>query len=807
MANRFTGWEMFRLVAFGSAALERDGKRLEGLSGQRKAIALLALLAVAGERGLSRDKLMATLWPESDETRARGALKQLVHAIRQQIGAPELLVGASDVRLNAEFIRSDVDDFETALRIGDTERAVSLYAGPFLDGFHLRAAAEFDRWADGERAGYARRFAEALETLARTATASGDHVGAVKLWGRLAANAPLDARIAMQLMSSLADAGDQAAALRHGHTYEALVRDELDSPPDPGIAAAMATLRAAPAPYGPRSTPAAPVRATLQLEPSASAESTADAPPVVPGVVPPLDAPGPSSASSRRRTVLASIVGLVIVVFGGAYLLQRSRTDHSGEHSAAMSARVPVAQPSVGVLPFSNTSGHPEDEHFSDGLTDELIGALGKVNGLKVAGRTSAFALKGRRLGIRAVADTLHVGAVLEGSVRRAGDRLRVSAQLVASANDSVLWAETYDRKLVDIFAVQEEIAQAIVHALRVKLGGSTAPLVSRRTTDPVAYELYLKGRYFSSRPSREGLDRAISYFAQAIARDSTYSSPYAGLADAHILRVLFAGRSPRDELPLARAAAAKALALDGSLGEARAALAHVLFAFDWDWPAAGREYVRAIALDPGSATVRQRYGIFLLDQRRFDDAVVQLTEALRIDPLSATVTMTLGRVYVSSLRPDQAVPLLHAALELNPTLAFAHQQLGHAYLQQRKNDAAILAFQRAAELSGPGDSAQLAYAYAVSNRRKEAQVILDRLLASSSSRYLPPFAIAMAFAGLGETGPALTWLERGYEERAAYMDMLDVAPAFEPLHADPRYGALLQRMRLASPTARSSDR
>ena len=803
MANRFTGWEMFRLVAFGNAALERDGKRLDGLSGQRKAIALLALLAVAGERGLSRDRLMATLWPESDETRARGALKQLVHAIRQQIGAPELLVGAADVRLNAECIRSDVDEFETALRVGDTERAISLYAGPFLDGFHLRDAAEFDRWAEGERTGYARRFAEALETLARTATATGDHVGAVKLWGRLAANAPLDARIAMQLMSSLADAGDQAAALRHGHTYEALVRDELDSPPDPGIAARMATLRAAPAPYGPLSTPDAPVRATMPLVPSASAEFAADVPPVVP----PVDGSSVRSGDRRRRTVLFSVAALVILVSGGAYLLRRSRTDHGREHSAATSARVPVAQPSVGVLPFSNTSGHPEDEHFSDGLTDELIGALGKVNGLKVAGRTSAFALKGRRLGIRAVADTLHVGAVLEGSVRRAGDRLRVSAQLVASANDSVLWAETYDRKLVDIFAVQEEIAQAIVHALRVKLGGSTAPLVSRRTMDPAAYELYLKGRYFSSRPSREGLDRAISYFEQAITRDSTYSSPYAGLADAHILRVLFAGRSPRDELPRARAAAAKALALDGTLGEARAALAHVLFAFDWDWSAAGREYVRAIALDPGSATVRQRYGIFLLDQRRFDDAVVQLIEARRIDPLSATVTMTLGRVYVSRLRPDQAVPLLHAALELNPTLAFAHQQLGHAYLQQRKNDAAILAFQRAAELSGSGDSAQLAYAYAVSNRRKEARVILERLLASSSSRYLPPFAIAMAFAGLGETDPALTWLERGYEERAAYMDMLDVAPAFEPLHADPRYGALLRRMRLDSANARSRDR
>ncbi|MEO6525969.1 MAG: tetratricopeptide repeat protein [Gemmatimonadaceae bacterium] len=809
---------MFRLQAFGTAAIERDGTRLDGLSGQRKALALLTLLAVAGDRGLSRDKLLAALWSESDETRARGALKQLVHAIRQQLGAPDLLIGVTDLRLNPEFVQSDVADFDAALVAGAPERAVALYAGPFLDGFHLRDAAEFERWADAERAAYAARFDQALETLADTATAAGDHVSAVRWWSRLAASSPLDARVAVRLMTALGNAGDQAAALRHGRTYEVLARDELDGPADPTVAAAMARLSAAPlAGTMPESVAAAldlgvaPKSAAGEMVMAADLGTTSQErgqldsaarsvePTPTPAVSPPL-IPG-----VRRRprvwaiSAAASIAAAAVVLGTYAHgLRDRGLADAPGPGStAATPSGSMTARPSVGVLPFANTSGNPDDEHISDGLTDELIGALGKVSGLKVAGRTSAFALKGRGLGVRAIAETLHVGAVLEGSVRRAGRHLRVTAQLVSAADDSVLWAEKYDRELEDIFAVQEQIARAIVAALRVKLSASGGPLVTRRTSDPVAYELYLKGRYFSSQPASAGLRRAMDYFERAIARDSTYASPHAGLADAHLLQMLFAGGSPRQELPLARAAAARALALDSTLGEAHAAMAHVLFAFDWNWEGAGREYARAIELEPGDATVRQRYAIFLLDQGRFDDAASELTEALAIDPLSPRINMTLGRVHVSARRSGEALLRLRAALELNPQLSFAHQQAGHAYLQQGKRVEAIEAFRRAALINGPGDSAQLAYAYAVSNRRAEADVILRDLLASSKRRYVPPFGVAMAFAGTGDRDAVFRWLEQGYDERAAYMDMLAVTPAFDPIRSDPRYASLLRRMRL----------
>lgn len=808
---------MLRLRAFGSAAVERDAARLEGLSGQRKAVALLTLLAVAGEPGLSRDRVVATLWPESDETRARGALKQLVHAVRQQLGVPEVLVGTADLRLNPECIGSDVADFDAALRAGDAERAVALYAGPLLDGFHLRDAAEFERWADVERAEYARRYDRALETLADAATASGDHVGAVQRWSRLAASAPLDARVAVRLMTALANAGDQAAALRHGRTYETLVRGELGAPADPSVGAAMVSLsavplageRAAPVEDAPaaraRQGPAVSVPPSRSPEPNPKVAASAE-PTLAPESAPPAPMPRPTvggTGQDRRRAwalPAAAVAGALTVAVLGGYV-GRKGAAAAASASARQRAATPVlrtaARPSVGVLPFANTSGDPADEPFSDGLTDELIGALGRVPGLKVSGRTSAFALKGKGLGVRAVADTLRVGAVLEGSVRRAGDRLRVTAQLVNAADDSVLWAETYDRAPTDIFAVQEDIAQAIVGALQVKLGGPGRPLVRQGTADSAAYELYLKGRYFSSRPTGATLRRAVGYFEQAIARDSAYPAPYAGLADARALLVLFAGSSPREELPRARVAAAKALALDSTLAEAHAALAHVLFAFDWNWPAAGREYERAIALDPGYATGRQRYGIYLLDQGRFDEAAAALTEALAIDPLSAPITMTLGRVEVSARRPGRAVPRLLAALELNPELSFAHQQLGHAYLQQGMVDPALAAFRRAALLSGPGDSAQLAYAYALSHRRAEAEAIVRQLLASGARRYVPPFGVAMAYVGLGDSDAAFRWLERGYEERAAYMDMLNVTPAFDPLRADPRFGRLLRRMRL----------
>ena len=504
----------------------------------------------------------------------------------------------------------------------------------------------------------------------------------------------------------------------------------------------------------------------------------------------------PVPRRSRRRTVIAGVVGLLVVVIVSAAVLERRRArDGRPAAAAAVPGRAPA---SVAVLPFANTSGDAGDEPFSDGLTDELIGALSQVSGLKVSPRTSVFALKSRRLGVRALADTLGVATVLEGSVRRAGDRLRVTAQLVNAADNGVLWSETYDRERRDVFGVQEEIARAIVAALRVRLGaGSAEPLVRPATADLEAYELFLKGRYFWTRRTEQSLRQAREYFERAIARDPAYARAYSGLASTFVLLGLFGHQPSQEVMPHARAAAAKALALDSTLAEAHTALAHVLYLYDWDRVAAARAFQRAFALDSAYGIAPLLYGIQLLHEGRLAEAEAQLERARALDPLDPSTSLALGRLALTARRGDHGVAMIRAALELNPEFSYAHQQLGHAYLAEGRRAEALAAFRRAAALSGIRDSAHLAYALAVTGERAAAQGVLDELLASSGRRYLPPFGIAVAYVGLGDADAAFRWLDRAVEERSPFVSGVKSLPAVDSLRADPRWGPLLRRVGL----------
>jgi TolB-like protein/tetratricopeptide (TPR) repeat protein len=514
----------------------------------------------------------------------------------------------------------------------------------------------------------------------------------------------------------------------------------------------------------------------------------------------------PEHVASRPGVRLA-VAAVVLALAGyGGYTAWRLRAPAPARPAAAERGASPgtapavATRPSVAVLPFVNTSRDPDDEHFSDGLTDELIGALGKVAGLKVTGRTSTFALKGTRLSVRAVAETLGVGTVVEGSVRRAGGRLKVGAQLVSAADGAVLWTETYDRETRDVFAVQEEIAGAIVAALRGQLGAGLerAPFVKRAPADLAVYELYLKGRYvLRSRISRDALLQAIRYFDQAVAGDASYARAHAGLSHAYTVLAGFGYARPHEAFARAKAAARRALALDSTLAEAHAALAHTLFVYDFDWAASEREFRRAVVLDPANPDARRLYALLLQNQGRFDEAVAQLDTARAADPLAPLVNTILGRVYVNARRPAEAIRPLEEALALSPDLDVAYQQLGHAYLQQGRPADAIAALRQAAVLSGLRDSAHLAYAYGVTSQRAEAERVLQALLDPAARREPPAFHIAMAYAGLGEKDAAFQWLERGYLERGAFMDGVKVTPAFVSLHSDPRWGQLLRRMGL----------
>jgi TolB-like protein/DNA-binding SARP family transcriptional activator len=778
---------MFRLRTLGGLTLERDGEPYAGPATQRRRLALLALLAAA-DTAVSRDRLTGYLWPETDPERARHSLDDALSALRRELRSDALFLGVASLRLNPDVLASDLADHAAALGSGDVERAVALYAGPFLDGFFVPGAGEFERWVEAERGRRAQAHARVLDRLATAAATRGDGEAAVQ-WCHARVEAdPLDTPATMRLLAALATAGNPTEALRVARVHEALVREEFDSVPGPGWAAAVDA-----------------VRAELSRPPPVASLTPArrPVPELLPGTDPTHSDPaaphadqGAARPAARRWPAGLFVTAGVLVVGLGSYAAWRNRAPALREVAPAVSGRGVAPPASVAVLPFVNTSGDAADEPFADGLTDELISALSKVVAVRVTGRTSAFALKNRRLNVRTIGDTLGVETVLEGSVRRDGNRLRVVTQLVSASDNGVLWAESYDRALEDVFAVQAEIARAIVAALRPTLGAARTAIAPPQTRDLATYELYLKGRYFWGRRTPGDLRRATDYFERAVARDPSYAQAFAGLAEARMLLVMLGGSPPREELPRARVAATEAIRLDSTLAEAHAALGSILEAFDWDMPGADREIARAIALDPGYATARLYRGIQLLNLGRFDDAVAELTRARTLDPLSASVHMQLGRAYVSVRRPAEAVSSLRSAVELSPEFTATYVHLGDAYLQQGEPAAALDAFRRAAALNGGRDSAQIAYALAVTGDRGVAERLLRDLLAAPRRRYLPPVPVAKAYVALGDPDAAFRWLERGYEERAAQMRTIGVMPAFDPLHADPRWARLLGRMR-----------
>ena len=452
---------------------------------------------------------------------------------------------------------------------------------------------------------------------------------------------------------------------------------------------------------------------------------------------------------------------------------------------------------SVVVVPFSNTSGNADDTPFTDGLTDELISALGKVRGLRVTARTTAFALRGKGLDARAVANMIGVAHLLEGSVRRDGERLKVTAQLVSATQGTVTWTETYDREVRDIFALQEELARAIVEALGPALGLGDAP-VARRPLDVATYELFLKGRYFWEKRTAPDLGRAADYFEQAVLRDPTYAEAYAGIVDALTLLIVFCGRRPADELPRVRVALAEALRLGRDSAMVHAANGNVLSAFEWRWAEAESESRRAIELDPGLINARVYLSILLQHLGRCDEAIEVAQRALTLDPLSPPLNLTLGRALLHARRPAEALGPLRTAVEIAPGFAFAQAQLGHVLLQLGRVGDALEAFRRGAATGAPNEKGQLAYALASTGDAPAARELLGELLELESRAYLPPFGVACAYTGLGDRDAAFAWLEKGFSERAAQMNTIKVAPVFDALRGDRRWGDLLARMGLA---------
>jgi serine/threonine-protein kinase len=451
------------------------------------------------------------------------------------------------------------------------------------------------------------------------------------------------------------------------------------------------------------------------------------------------------------------------------------------------------------VLPLVNLSPDPENEYFSDGMTDELINALAKVPGLHVVSRTSAFAFKGRALDVRAIGAQLGVETVLEGSVRRAGRRLRLAAQLVNVADGYQLWSETFDREFEDVFAIQDEVSRGIVDTLRIKLLGRAAgPLVRPATDDYEAYTLYLKGRHHWNRRTEGALRQGLEFFQHALERDPDYPLAHVGVADSYAILGFYCELPPAEAFPAARAAAQRALALDPALAEAHPALAYVAMYHDWDWAAAEREFLLAIELNPGYATAHQWYGNFLAVLGRFAESEAAFSRGIALDPLSALRNASLGWGYYFAREYARAVAQCRRALELDPDLAVANLWLGISLEQAGELEEAAVALRRAYQISGnPGNLAALAHALGLAGRRSDAASLEGQLRDLAAARYVSAYDLALAHLGSGDTAEALASLERGYAERTHQMVFLKVDPRLDPLRADPGFADLMRRMRL----------
>jgi serine/threonine-protein kinase len=455
----------------------------------------------------------------------------------------------------------------------------------------------------------------------------------------------------------------------------------------------------------------------------------------------------------------------------------------------------------IAVLPFVNASADPENEYFSDGITDELITALTKVEGLQVASRTSVFALKGVREDVRALGARLNVGAILEGSVRRAGQRLRITAQLTNVRDGRTLWSERYDRELADVFAIQDEIARTIVDTLRGTLLQDLGdPTPVRYTANLKAYQHYLKGRYMWNRRTPAAIAEGIRYFEAAIAEDAGYALAYTGLADSYALQIDYRGAPVREGLERARAEAQRALALDETLAEAHTSLAWVTFIYDWDWPLAGQHFRRAIELNPRYSVARQWHSWFQMSMGHTELALAEGRHAIALDPASVSIRRSLGWLSYYARQPDQAFEQLRRAVAMNPTAEENHRLLGLSYLQVGLWDEAAAAFREARAISESPALAEagLGVVAAARGRLEEARAILAELDARRREAYVSPVALVMMYTALGDADRAFEWLDRAYEERRGWLVYLNVEPMLDGLRGDPRFRRLVERMRLA---------
>jgi len=490
------------------------------------------------------------------------------------------------------------------------------------------------------------------------------------------------------------------------------------------------------------------------------------------------------------RSLAWKITAFVLIVAVGSFAGWKLR---AGSHS-------PVVIRSLAVLPLESLSSDASQDYFADGMTDELISDLGQISALRVISRTSVMAYKHARKPLPQIARELSVDAVVEGTVLRSGDQVRITAQLIEAASDKHLWSKSYEGELRDTLGLQSEVARAIAEQIRISVNPQErAALRSAKVVNPAAYESYLKGRFFWNKRTADGLKAALAYFKEAVEEDPKYAEAYSGLADTYALLGdwQYGVMTAREALPLAKTAARTALELDSTLGEAHNSLAFCLDGFDWDLNSGDWEFRRAIELNPGYATAHHWYAWHLSLLGRYDQALVEMRKAQSLDPLSLIINADLAELLLLAHSYDESIQQSRKTIEMDASFAMAHNQLGQAYLQKHWNEEAVAELQKAVQLSGdsPTVMANLARAYVAFGKRKEAEKLLNELEKPAVPGYSHASEIATIYVALGQNDRAMTWLEKGFEER--FNPGVLLRPGFDQLRPDQRFQDMERRMGL----------
>ncbi len=520
----------------------------------------------------------------------------------------------------------------------------------------------------------------------------------------------------------------------------------------------------------------------------------------------PLAEPGGICVSQQAYDQICNKLSVPVVAVGTVELerLQLAmpvyRFEWSKELIPAVAMETNITRRSIGVLPFVNLSPSARDEYLSDGITEELINALGRVEALRVVSRTSAFAFKGKAEDVRKIGAQLNVHTVLEGSLRRVGNELRIAVRLINVTDGFQVWAETYERRLSDVFSIQQDVTRRVVEALQLKPVPSPQKLLQPATENLAAYQLYLKGRFHWNKRSSDGMARALDCFRKAVQRDPRCALAYAGMADCYSLLAFYGGLPPRGTFTKAKAAAKKAVKLNPALAETHTSLAYALMHHDWNFNAAEEEFRQALEINPSFVPAHLWHGIFLSVLGRNDEAIAEARKAKALEPLSASVSAVVGMIFYFARQHATAAKMFHEALEMEPDFVLAHEGLGQLFIQERAYKRAIRHLEEAVRRTRFGGSmiAAMAFAHARDGDGARARALLKRITSLVLRGEASPVSIAIIHVGLNQLDEAFRWLQRACQHRSGKLIYLKANPIFEDLHADKRFDALVGKIGLS---------